>query len=245
MTNTIWLLVLTGVLWLVLLLWWRRRPPDAAKTPRRGTTDSLDTLSHWEPQAGRVLTAPERNAMSLAARALPDHLLLAQVPLARFIRVPRRYSYSEWLRRVGQLSPDLLVCDDSSQVIAAIEIRGPEGQSSPRAQLRLERMQRVLQAAGIPLHIWVEGRFPSVPEARDQLLPRSAAGVLPVGAAHESAPVSATKAEPVQAAELHEAIDFEIDPDEIIEMREPPPSTWFDDLDTRPAALDADAPPRR
>ena len=62
-------------------------------------------------------------------KAMPRQLVLAQVPLARFISVPTRHSYSDWLTRVGRLTVDLLVCDKSSRVVAVVDIR-TGGQSS-------------------------------------------------------------------------------------------------------------------
>ena len=81
-----------------------RKPADDA-------ADNLDTLMGWEPVATRVLTTGEREAYHILRKALPDHVILAQVPVARFIKVPTKNSYSEWLRRVGSLCADLVVCD--------------------------------------------------------------------------------------------------------------------------------------
>ena len=55
--------------------------------------------------------------------AAPGLMVLAQVPLSRFLRVPTRHSHAEWLQRVGCLSADLLVCDTGSRVLAVVDIR--------------------------------------------------------------------------------------------------------------------------
>src|SRR5687767_6569828 len=85
--------------------------------------ENLDTMAAWPPTATRVLTTVERQAYDVLRSALPAHMILAQVPLQRFIKVPTRNSYAEWLRRVGHLSADLLVCDRHSQVVAVVEVR--------------------------------------------------------------------------------------------------------------------------
>lgn len=240
MTETLWLLAIVGAVLLAGVLWLLSRRGSTARAQRAG--DNLDTLAAWQPQPTRILTAPERLAHVVLSRALPEHIVLAQVPLARFIRVPTRHSYSEWLRRVGQLSPDLLVCDAMTQVIAAVEVRPPSGRSSPRAQRRLERMSRVLEAAGIPLHLWTENALPSVEVAREAILQRLPEATRPVGPAADPQP--AQKARPAAPPELLEPLGDDFEPDEVIEMREPPPSTWFDDLDTGPAPLKSGDPPR-
>ena len=52
----------------------------------------------------------ERRAYDLLRKALPGYLVLAQVPLARFMRVPTRHSYAEWMQRVGSLSAPTCWC---------------------------------------------------------------------------------------------------------------------------------------
>jgi len=81
--------------------------------------------------------------------------------------VPTRHSYSDWMSRAGRLNVDLLVCDEHSRVIAAIDVRPPE--ESERAKKRHERMTHVLQAAGIAVHVWDEGQLPNVAQARESL----------------------------------------------------------------------------
>jgi hypothetical protein len=48
---------------------------------------------------------------------------------------------------------------------------------------------------------------------------------------------SVTVVKPAPAAAQRRADQPEPETDEVIEMREPPPSTWFDNLDSGPAPL--------
>jgi hypothetical protein len=126
--------------------------------------DALDTVAAWPPEAARILNVTERQAFELLKRALPGFMVLAQVPLSRFVRVPMRHSYGDWLHRVGQLSADLVICDIGSRVLAVVDIRSSE--ESPHSRRRHERMARVLKAAGIRVHVWREGDLPSASEVR-------------------------------------------------------------------------------
>jgi hypothetical protein len=241
----IWVAVLAAVL-LIGALWWRRSRQSKAAVSAERSLDGLDTLAAWQPQATRVLSTAERLAYGVLVRALPDYIVFAQVPLARFIRVPTRHSYSEWLQRVGQLSPDLLVCDSSSQVVCAVDVQPPGSHHSERARKRQERVRRVLKAADIPLHIWIEGALPTPEAARDQLFPKPVAPELSttqppaVAAADLAAARAAVLKKEKERALLPDDPEFE--PDEVIEMREPPPSTWFDNLDSGPTPLRPAAP---
>lgn len=230
--------------------------------------DNLDTLVDWEPVATRVLTQPEREAYAILRKALPDHMILAQVPLARFIKVPTRNSYSEWLRRVGSLCADLVVCDLASQVVAVVEVRQHVSREKERTQRRHARMDRVLTAAHIPVHVWLEGALPGAVVAREAILGAALASsgrsgsdvpdlvrrdaeaaavvaAIQMGGAMEGMSVREHGA---RASRLTSSVDFNLDdlraaviePDEDDPRRQdPPPSTWFDDLDdTSPTPLD-------
>lgn len=237
----------------------RRESRDAGKGLRLGlsrgraerTPDQLDTLIDWAPVATRVLTAHEREAWHVLRRALPDHMVLGQVPVARFIKVPTRNPYSEWLRRVGSLCADLVVCDAQSQVIAVVEVRQPASKENERARRRHARMDRVLDGARIPVHIWLEGALPGPVVAREAILGAATASTGPqsqVGndTARRDAEAAAVVASlqgggNFEGLSLQErAIDVVIDEamDEWQasggsdgERKEPPPSTWFDDMD--------------
>jgi Protein of unknown function (DUF2726) len=135
-------------------------------------SDSLDTVMSWPPQVVRVLTLAERQAYDNLKRAVPGHLVLAQVPLSRFISVPTRNPYQVWLQRAGRLSVDLLVCDFSSRPVAAIELRNRE--DGPRAAKRHRRLTEVLRAAGLEVHEWYDDAMPSVTAIRSLFIQKNA-----------------------------------------------------------------------
>lgn len=156
------LLAVIGALTMLLAtaLWMRHR----AGTPARPDPATLDTLEAWPPQAVRVMTLQERQTFELLKRALPRRMVLAQVPLSRFISVPTQHSYGEWLHRVGRLCADFIVCDSSSRVIAALDVRA-EG-ASTRSSERHQRIAQVLERAGIPVHVLDAGALPTIAEIR-------------------------------------------------------------------------------
>ncbi len=220
------IVALAGLVW----MWWRKRAPreDTSRRNKVKVADGLDTLMSWHPQATRIMTTPERKAYAALRGGLPDHIILAQVPLARFLKVPTRHSYSEWLRRVGVMCADLVVCDSVSQVIAVVDIRAPESQENDRAKQRHARMDRVLKAADIPLHVWREDALPNAVGARNAILKmpvgtQAGAAPAPTGLQPKPGrvPVGAMARETVAMVE-----------DDQSEQRDPPSSTWFDDLDS-------------
>jgi hypothetical protein len=217
------------------LLIWRRRQGGAAGMGRGGRppqAEELDTVASWEPSATRMLTGPEREAYQTLRRALPEHIVLAQVPLARFIKVPTRNSYAEWMRRVGGLCADIVVCDATSQVIAVVEVRNPIARDKERAQRRQARMDRVLEAAGIPVHVWLEGALPGPAVARETVLGGPMVFMTKSGATLVDTAVRAKVPPPGSGAALEGLAvqeGVEVDVDLGADSEGPRPvSTWFE-----------------
>lgn len=218
----------TLLLLLTLLAVRVRQRQSAARGAARET---LDTVAGWPPEGARVLTVTERLGYDLLKRSMPGFLVLAQVPLSRFIRVPSRHSYSDWLQRVGSLNADLLLCDAGSRVLAVIDIRSP--QESERARRRHDRMARVLRAAGIHVLAWREGELPTAAEVRYAMT------AVVGGTAAVQAKATPSRPMPlIPVADISEvladgdraAMEAEFDP-----SMEPVPSAFFEELEAEHA----------
>lgn len=208
--------------------------------------DIDDTIASWVPTATRLLTRSERQAYQLLRKALPDHVMLAQVPLARFIRVPTRNSYAEWLRRVGAHCADIVICDDASHVIAVVELRLPVSKEKPRTVRRHMRMDRVLKAAGIAVHVWEQGATPDVEGVcRTVLAASSQAAIRAAKDKDRRADHLPSRGIPMQplgtsllssSGEMHGVTVTESD----LDPEDAPSSKWFDEVDT-PVAISSEA----
>jgi hypothetical protein len=196
---------------------------------RRASADALDTVTAWPPASVRVMTIAERQGYELLKRALPGFTVLAQVPLARFIRVPTQHSYSDWMGRVGSLSADLLLCDSGSRVLAVIDVRSP--QESERSRKRHERMARVLKAAGVRVHTWREDDLPSLAEVRTVL--GNEIGQLAPGSADGAPKATTSRPMPlIPVAEIAEILAEGANAHR--DVMEPVPSAFFDDMELAP-----------
>jgi hypothetical protein len=229
-----------AVVLLFVGLWVVRRPAAPRKVkgktsaPRSARpTEALDTVADWPPEAARVLTVTERQAYELLRRALPGFMVLAQVPLSRFVRVPTRHSYSEWMQRVGQLSGDLVLCDSASRVMAVVDIRSRS--ETERSRRRHERLARVLRAAGIRVHIWYEGDLPSISEVRTVLGASLGDGGAPSGTARAVAEEpKAVSSKPMPLIPVAEIEEILAEGDAADHTMEPVPSAFFDDMESAP-----------
>jgi hypothetical protein len=218
--------LLAAVLLLLTLLAWRARQRQG---PRRAgaVREDLDTVQAWPPTLARVLSIHERQAYELLRRALPGFMVLAQVPLSRFLRVPTRHSYGDWMQRVGSLGADLLLCDGGSRVLAVIDIRS--SQETERSRRRHERLGRVLKAAGIRVHVWREGELPTLAQVRNTLGAELAAE--PAARATPSRPMPL-----IPVADIEETLSAG---DQLAydAAMEPVPSAFFDEMDSERGQL--------
>jgi hypothetical protein len=157
----------------------------AAARRRRGRVapSAQPSERNWTPQAARVLTVAERRAHALLCQVLPGYLVLAQVPLTRFLRAEG--PTHEWLQHVNGLSADLLLCDSGSRVLAVVDVRPNHLSSGSRK--RQARMTKLLRDAGIKVLCWDEEALPDLATARQHLLPLLAA---PSVAREAATPVS-------------------------------------------------------
>lgn len=216
-------LVVAVMLLLTLVMVRKRQRGDARRPVKR---EDLDTVIDWPPQSVRVLTVAEREAYDLLRKSLPGFMVLAQVPLSRFVRVPTRHSYNDWMQRVGNLSADLLLCDSGSRVLAVVDVRNAV--ETDRARRRHERMGRVLKAGGIKVYTWREDALPTATQVRALVgaeLARNA-GLKP--AVSRPMPL-------IPVAEMEEML-ADGDQAQYDAAHEPVPSGFFDDMESAPTA---------
>ncbi|NUZ05691.1 DUF2726 domain-containing protein [Piscinibacter koreensis] len=222
------------------LVWWFGKR-SALATRAEAIEDRVDTLIGWAPEPTRILKKPERLAYSTLKLALPGYMIVSQVPIARFIDVPKRNSYGEWMRRIGAHCADFVICDVTSKVLAVVEVRPQVEQMDAATRARLDRMERTLTAAQIPLHIWREDQLPMVEVARARLVPDAPAIPERVKArqAAKAARLAAAASAGAGAAALADSAHGPFDGDlreapdqEVIEVLEPNAISWFDDMDT-------------
>lgn len=231
-------LFLAGCVGAAALIWaWRyltSRPADAGRPGRPRALDAVDTVIGWPPEATRVLTLRHQRALEVLRRAVPEHMILAQVPLSHFIKVPTRHSYVEWLRRVGHVCVDLMVCDSASNVVAIIEVRQADKAESERARKRQQRTERVLRAAGIPLHVWNEAFLPDPVAVRKTLLQDAPETAAPTPVMQDNGPDTS----PLELGPRGQRVR-PFDGRDLPGYKDPPRSTWFDELNaTQPVQLD-------
>jgi len=151
------------------------------------------THGAWPFYAKRPLTVPEQVLYHRLVKALPEHVVLAQVQVSRVLGVKTGFNFNEWNNRINRLSYDFVVCAKDATVLAAIELDEATHRSQSRASTDAKK-ERATSAAGIRLIRWhvkalpdeatLQTTFASTPANPSN--ERSASGALrpPEAAAH-------------------------------------------------------------
>ena len=212
------------------LYWRRRRHAQAPKREQRRLGEDREA-----PQATRVLSSLERLAHDRLRAALPGYLVLAQVPLTRFVKLGPQDHRSSGPERASTLVADLLLCSAQSRVLAVIDVRPVD--ETDRSRRRHERMAQVLRSAGIAVHVWREESMPSIEGVRLML-----AGVLgrkglpPVAAASRPVPlIPVAETQEMAITEVRAAIEATLAADSDF-FHEPVPSGFYEEMEAAPVA---------
>lgn len=127
------------------------------------------TSSVWPFYVKRPLSQPEQVLYHRLIRALPDHIVLAQVQVSRVLGVKKGANFHEWNNRINRLSYDFVVCNKDSTVIAAVELDDKSHESSDRASTD-EKKNKASADAGLRLLRWHVQSLPSEEVIRQELL---------------------------------------------------------------------------
>ncbi len=126
-----------------------------AKKFASGKRDPIE----WPFYAKKPLTQPEQVLYWRLLKALPDHVVLAQVQCSRVLGVKRGFNFYQWNNRINRLSYDFVICKKDGTVVAAIELDDKTHESATRAE-QDGRKQRATEAAGVLLVRWNVAKMP-------------------------------------------------------------------------------------
>lgn len=123
----------------------------------RGKSNSAGEPWPFVPR--KPMSVPEQVLYFRLLEALPEHVVLAQVQLSRFLGVKRGHPARAWLNRINRKSVDFLILAKDATVVAAIEL---DDRSHDRADRRRADAQknRALADAGVRMIRWNVARMP-------------------------------------------------------------------------------------
>jgi NOL1/NOP2/fmu family ribosome biogenesis protein len=146
-------LILLSLIFLLLVL-----GVALAILKKRGLLPTAD--GPWPFYARQPLSQPEQVLYHRLVKALPEHIVLAQVQVSRVLGVKKGFKFQEWNNRINQLSYDFVVCAKNSDVLAAIELDDKSHEKASRAKTDAKK-EKATSAAGVRLIRWNVKSLPS------------------------------------------------------------------------------------
>jgi hypothetical protein len=126
----------------------------------------------WPYYAKKPLTQPEQILYFRLVEALPEHIILAQVQLSRFLGVKKGNNYQSWANRINRMSADFVVCNKDSSIVAVIELDDSTHQKADR-QVADDKKNKALEAAEIKIVRWQVKSLPDVATIKAELITSS------------------------------------------------------------------------
>lgn len=109
--------------------------------------------AEWPFYAKRPLSQPEQVLYYRLLKALPEHIVLAQVQVSRVLGVKKGFNFHEWNNMINRLSYDFVVCSKDCSVLAAIELDDKSHESESRSKTD-QKKNKATAAAGVRLIRW-------------------------------------------------------------------------------------------
>ncbi len=128
-------------------------------------TSRKTAIKDWPFYAKVPLTQPEQILYQRLIAALPEHFVLAHVPLSQILGVKKGFNFNEWSNRINRLSYVFVVCSKDSRVLAAIELDdNTQGRAASADADR--RKESATVSAGIKLIRWQVSALPDAAAIR-------------------------------------------------------------------------------
>lgn len=156
--------VLVSVLIALILLLFRKQL-FTARIPARGQWKD----EAWPFYVKQLLSQPEQILFHRLVKALPEHIILAQVQVSQVLGVHKGFNFYEWNNRINRLSYDFVVCNKDGSVHAVIELDDKSHESKERVEAD-KRKDRATSAAGIRMVRWHARSMPDENAIKDELM---------------------------------------------------------------------------
>lgn len=123
----------------------------------------------WPFYVRKPLSQPEQVLYFRLVRALPDHIVLAQVQVSRVLGVKNGHNFHSWNNRVNRLSYDFVVCTKDSTVVAVIELDDKTHDGARRAATDAKK-DKATKDAGLRIVRWHVKSLPDEEAIKQVLL---------------------------------------------------------------------------
>jgi len=115
----------------------------------------------WPLYAKKPLSDSEQMLYSRLVKALPEHVILAQVQLSSLLAVEKNHDARAWINRIKGMGAGFVVCNKDFSIVAVIEL-DDEALASKDEIAAEDRKKQALEAAGIRIIRWQAKSLPDL-----------------------------------------------------------------------------------
>jgi hypothetical protein len=114
--------------------------------------------NEWPLASRPIMTADEQLLYERLRGLFPDYMVLAKVPLSRFMRLQSEANIEEWYALINPLHVSFVLCAPNRRVVTAIDTEGKHGRSAEAHVLKEKALQSCrIRYVTIPaLEIWTD-----------------------------------------------------------------------------------------
>jgi very-short-patch-repair endonuclease len=123
---------------------------DGAESSDKGLRKKSDD---WPVYCKLPLTRPEQVLYFRLREALPEHVILAQVSMSRFIGVKRGHNFQSIFNRYNRMTVDYLICNKGMRIIAVVELDDASHVNRKREDDDRKK-DEIVAAAGLRMIRW-------------------------------------------------------------------------------------------
>lgn len=127
---------------------------------------------NWPFYAKHLLSTPEQVLLHRLIKALPEHIILAQVQVSQVLGVHKGFNFNAWNNRINRLSYDFVVCNKDGSVFAVIELDDKSHEREDRIEAD-RRKDRATASAGIRMIRWHVKSMPDESTIKSAFIPVS------------------------------------------------------------------------
>lgn len=144
----------------------KNRPYDPKPSHNSFAQDKKKETPDLRYKKRTVLTRPEQSLYWTLVKALPEHVVLAQVSFSGLIQPNANYKKDFWhlFGKISQKRVDFAICDKSFHIVAVIEL----DDSSHDIKIDMER-DKIMQNAGIKTIRWNVASMPSLSDIQNAI----------------------------------------------------------------------------
>ena len=135
----------------------------------KAKSPSKTLVGSWPLEPANPLSIVEQTLYWRLVGSLPDHVVLAQVQLSRFMVVKHVDKAQSWRNKIDRKSVDFLICNKSFGVVAAIELDDASHERADRKKADQDK-DAALKSAAIRLIRWNTKRLPDAGTIRASVM---------------------------------------------------------------------------